>query len=311
MRTKTKKYKESKPRNKYTLKQKRDLAEKIRSYSLEDIDRDFSRLVEIGCESKKTDSKLLVGNRVVDHFTFVERLNTISKKGVSFYDMYQNRGHYAGLKYVKNFMKKSFKGTGEEKRWYNLFRFYFGSVTIFRPLVAMEYYCMFTPKHAVLDPTMGWGGRLVGACALSLPRYIGIDSNIHLKTPYRELQDFLEPRSPTAIELYFEDAVKFDYSRLKYDMVFTSPPYYNIELYHGKREYSTKDEWDSEFYVPLFTKTYDGMMAGGYYCLNINREIFERVCLGLFGKPFKTFPLKKVNKLAKNGYSEYVYVWKK
>ena len=38
----------------------------------------------------------------------------------------------------------------------------------------MEIYHLFNP-HTVLDPTMGWGGRLVGACVLDVPKYIGID----------------------------------------------------------------------------------------------------------------------------------------
>ena len=39
----------------------------------------------------------------------------------------------------------------------------------------------------------------------------------------------------TKIKLMFKDALKVDYSKLDYDCVLTSPPYYNVEVYEGMK----------------------------------------------------------------------------
>jgi 16S rRNA G966 N2-methylase RsmD len=299
---------------KLSFAQKEALSQKIRHFSEEEILRDYNRLVEIGCNAKSKSQKVLTGNHVVDAFTFTERLNTVGKKGVSFYDLWANREKYSDKTYVKKFIEFEATHTKRpiEKVWYNLFRFYFSSINCFRPLVAMEYYCMFSPK-CILDMTAGWGGRLVGACALNVPKYIGIDNNDALKEPYEKMVEFLKPHTKTQMDIRIENALTVDYSTLHYDMVFTSPPYYNIETYGNRTSvvYDTKEKWDAEFYIPLFTSTYKHLEKGGHYCLNISEDIFERVCLPLLGKPDKTFSLKKGDRQSSKSrkYSEYVYVW--
>jgi hypothetical protein len=112
----------------------------------------------------------------------------------------------------------------------------------------------------------------------------------------------------------FKDALKVDYSKLNYDMVLTSPPYYNVELYEGTIV-RTDEEWEQEFYIPLFTKTYKHLKKGGHYALNVPQKIYENVCLDLFGPADIKMPLKKKsrpkNKLTKIGYNEYIYLWTK
>jgi hypothetical protein len=300
-------------RNRLSLPQKEDLAKQIREYSADDIANDYQRLRDIGCRAKRQSNKMLVGNRVVDAFTFTERLNTVGSKGINFYDFWENRELYSRKKYVKNYLVYANRQHRQTtaKVWYNLYRFYFTSTNCFRPLVAMEYYCMFSPT-CILDMTAGWGGRLVGACALDIPGYIGIDNNPALREPYARLTAFLEPQTRTKIDMRFCDALTVDYSKLKYDMVFTSPPYYDLEQY-GDTSFTkiSKTEWDNEFYRPLFRETFLYLAKGGYYCLNIPSEIFERVCYDVLGNPWKRIPLKKNNRKSSKKYVEYVYIWKK
>jgi 16S rRNA G966 N2-methylase RsmD len=109
----------------------------------------------------------------------------------------------------------------------------------------MDIYNRFKPT-SILDFTMGWGGRLVGACAMDIPSYIGIDLNKNLIKPYEEMVKTLkELGTKTEIKLIFKDALKVDYSKLNYDCVFTSPPYYNIELYTGTKA--------SHLFLPAFS----------------------------------------------------------
>jgi hypothetical protein len=208
------------------------------------------------------------------------------------------------------------KNSTDIRVWKYIFNLYFSSITIFRPVMAMEVYCRFPCRFAVLDPTMGWGGRLVGACALDLPKYIGVDANQNLDPLYRKMCAFLQPRSKTNIKLFFQDALTVDYSSLKYDVVFTSPPYYNIELYRKNRDSKdievqkqSKEEWNETFYKPLFEKTWSAMQSPGYYVLNVPQEVYESSCVPILGKSWKKIELKKQKR--SNGYSEYIYVWRK
>jgi DNA modification methylase len=91
-------------------------------------------------------------------------------------------------------------------------------------------------------------------------------------------------------------------------MVFTSPPYYFIEKYRHSPSYkNSKDEMDQEFYTPLFSQTYLHLLPGGCMALNVNREIYERVCVRLFGPAHQTMNCKKSKR--QNDYREMIYIW--
>jgi len=292
---------------------KKTISDKIRKYSREQITKDYYKLVEIGGNAKDKSQWVIVGNRIVDYFTFTERLNTIGGKGMSFYELWENRESYMEKNHIKKLIEHEITNTCKkslENIYYTVFRLYFSSINIFRPLVAMEYYARFNPR-CILDPTMGWGGRLVGACALNVSKYIGIDNNPALEEPYGEMVEFLRPLTKTEMDIRFEDALGVDYSVMEYDMVFTSPPYYDLEKYGGNRESKTKDEWDKDFYCPLFEKTYKHLAVGGHYCLNIPESVYERVCFPLLGQPTYILPLKKNNRNQAKKYVENVYVWVK
>jgi len=295
----------------YTLEKKQKIVQEINPISSLEIDAEFRRLRELKCKGAIAASAgVVLGNKIVDFYTMVERLATKGHVGVDFYTFWFNRAHYRKLDYVKNMLKYySVREISEIRKWKYISNLYFSSISIFRPVMSMEVYCKFRPKVAVLDPTMGWGGRLVGACALDLPKYIGIDSNVALDMPYREMSAFLQKTTKTKIELFFQDALTVDYTQLDYDMVFTSPPYYNIEVYSGMTE-KTKEEWNADFYKPLFERTWKSMRSPGYYCLNIPLEVYDSACVPILGKSWKKILLKKRGR-GVNGYEEYIYVWKK
>lgn len=296
--------------NRYTLKQKHTISRQVYDISDDQVLADFNKLRKIGCTSH---SKLsLVGNDVVNKFTSTERMNTRGYQGINYYDVLHNRRKLLKEGYVKKmvrFYKQNRPEYPDLKMWFRLSNIYFSSVSIFKPLVAMDVYCRFKPK-CILDFTMGWGGRLVGACALDIPKYIGIDSNKNLEQPYSSMKRFLNDHSSTEIDLRFEDALVVDYSKMTYDLVLTSPPYYNIEMYSDHKE-RTRIEWDNEFYKPLITKTFQHLQVGGHYCLNIPNDVYTNVVLGILGKPIHKIPLAKAKRSQNETYKEYIYVWKK
>ena len=297
--------------NTYTARQRATIAETIKPISAETALADFGALR--ARDHSRAAGLSRVGNNAVDRFTYGERLNTVGSKGINFYDLLFNKEVLREKRYVQNVLafceRTDAVPQPVEKTWARIMSMYFGSVNIFRPLIAAKLYELFRPT-CVLDPTMGWGGRLVGAMVLDVPKYIGIDSNLALKKPYREMLKLLKPESKTRVSLKFQDALDVNYEKLTYDMVLTSVPYYSVELYGGAcSPYATKAEWDNMFYKPLFRRTFDGMAPGGYYCLNIPREIYESACEPLFGVAHAAISFEK--KPRPNSYAESIYVWKK
>ena len=262
-----------------------------------------------------------VGNKFIDYFTFEERLATKSRKGMNFYEFVCDL-KYQARPYIKNLLvKQEHLKINELTKLYRIYSLHCGSVALFKPLKAIELYKRFNPSVAVLDPCMGWGGRMVGAVVAKVPQYIGIDLNVNLKEPYKKMIDKLNElttgsdhgqKGTTNIETHFCDAVTFDYSKLSYDMILTSPPYYNIELYSCCAS-RTKKEWNEEFYRPLFMTVWKHLLIKGWMCLNISQAIYGEIFIEMFGLADEIIPMSlKVRPcmLVKN-VTEFVYCWQK
>ena len=297
-----------------TTKTKTTISNQIKMLSLDDAIKDFNKLKLIGSNACNMSYRYRTGNNVVDFFTFTERLNTKGKYDINFYEFIDNIEEFKKKKFISNMLKyyEDVKNKNKTKNNYivlkEVYNICISAINIFRPLVAMEIYTKYNPK-CVLDFTCGWGGRLVGACALNIPNYIGIDINTNLINPYLEMKTFFKNISETNVDIFFEDAVTFDYSKITYDMVLTSPPYFFLEKYSNNTNYSSKNEMKNNFYIPVFSNTYKYLQQGGYYCLNINKEIYEDICVGLLGVATDIISLKK--KQRQNNYEEFIYVWYK
>jgi hypothetical protein len=309
MKTRRKKIKSKRKTSKY-----QKIADQLQSISRSSIEKEYTKLRAFSCnKALKASGRARLGNKIVDAFTFVERLHTKGHQNVSFYEFWENREKYKKKPYIQKMLTfYRNRKIDEIRKFKYIYNLYFSSIAIFRPVMAMEVYCRVKAKR-VLDFTMGWGGRLVGACALGLDAYYGIDANTNLRQPYKELVSFLENEDghKTKIDVRFQDALTVDYSKIDYDCVFTSPPYYDLESYRGSEgKYKTKEHWNDHFYKPLFRKTFDAMKRGGAYCLNVPEEIYQAACVPELGKCKKKIPLKKgERKPGKDEYRDFVYIW--
>jgi tRNA1(Val) A37 N6-methylase TrmN6 len=289
------------------------ISKQIKNISIEEIEEEFNLLKQIGNKASEMSSRCRKGNNIVDFFTFTERLRTKGKYDIHFYDFVLKIEEFKQKKFIQNMLYyyETVKNKNKTKNQYVVYKEVYNicisAINIFRPLMAMEIYAKFKPKR-ILDFTCGWGGRLVGACALNIPYYIGIDINKNLEKPYEEMKKFLNKFSDTKIDLRIENSVNTDYSQLEYDMVFTSPPYFFLEKYsHNELYNQSKREMIDHFYVPLFKNTFEHLQKNGHFCLNINEEIYDSVCIALFGNADEVIPLKKSSR--QNKYMECIYVW--
>jgi len=298
----------------FSPNEKMEISKMIKNITIDDAKQDFIDLKNIGKNASTISERCRIGNNVVDYFTFRERLETKGKYNATFFEFISNIDEFKKKKFIMNMLDYYDKVKNKNKTknkyivWKETYNICISAINIFRPIFAMEIYEKYKSER-VLDFCAGWGGRLVGACALNLKKYIGIDINSSLKEPYANLVEFMKDTSSTEVEMIFDDALNVDYTALEYDTAFTSPPYYFLEKYENNIEYSSKKEMNEKFYKPLFEKTYANLKPGGHYILNINKEIYESVCLDLFGNAHEQFSLKKSKR--QNDYTEYVYVWHK
>jgi 16S rRNA G966 N2-methylase RsmD len=241
------------------------------------------------------------------------RLNTKGKYNINFYEFIENIEEYKKKKFIQNMLTyySDVKNKTGKKNEYTVLKEVYNicisAINIIRPIVYMEIYTKFVKPKCILDFCAGWGGAAVAASALKIEKYIGIEININLKKPYEELISFLKNKSNTNIEMLFEDALNIDYSKLEYDFVFTSPPYYFIQKYENNVLYKSKREMDELFYKPLFRKVFEGLQNNGYFIINVCKEVYENVLIELFGPAIEIFPYKKSKR--QNNYNEIVYVW--
>ena len=264
----------------YTNDQKVEISKQIKNISLEEIDQEMKKLIDVGINAFAMSSRSRIGNNIVDYFTFSQRLSTKGKYNINFYEFIINIDEFKKKKFIQTMLHyyDTVKNKTKKKNYYTVLKEVYNicisAINIIRPLVYMEIYVKYNPT-SVLDFCAGWGGVAVAASALNIPKYIGIEINQSLNQPYNQLIEFLKERSNTSIQMIFENALTIDYSELDYDLVFTSPPYYFIQKYENNTEYTSKKEMDELFYKPLFSNTYANLKANGIYALNINNVVYE------------------------------------
>ena len=290
------------------------VSNQIKNISKNDVEREMNELIKFRNNDFIIKPRSLLGNNIVDYFTFTQRLETKGKYNTSFFDFLENIKEFEKKKFIQTMLKyyKEVKNKNNTKNEYvvlkEVYNICISAINIMKPLNCIEIYKKYNAKK-VLNFCAGWGGSMVAAGALNLDTFYGIEINTDLKKPYDDMISYLKTKSDTIYDMTFTDALDYDYSKIIYDTVFTSPPYYFLEKYPNNKIYSSKKDMDEKFYKPLFSKTYNGLQKDGFFIINVCKEVFENVLRELLGEPYEVFPLKKSKR--QNNYSEIVYVWLK
>jgi hypothetical protein len=146
----------------------------------------------------------------------------------------------------------------------------------FRPAAAKAVYQHFAPSGPVriLDPCAGWGDRLTAALALpQLGCYHGVDPNRAMQPVYERIRNCYSGHAPAAVAASsFEDASLPDEP---FDIVFTSPPYFDYEEYstdpeQSYRRYPTREAWAEGFLHTLVRRSAASLKHGGVLALNLS-----------------------------------------
>jgi hypothetical protein len=100
----------------------------------------------------------------------------------------------------------------------------------FKSTVASSVYWYFDAKR-ILDISAGWGDRLMAAMAHRAERYLAYDPNINLKPGHDEMKRVFANDYADQYEVRYTGFENCDLGHETFDLIFTSPPYFNFEQY--------------------------------------------------------------------------------
>jgi len=238
---------------------------------IERLNADLNKLINFKAEDNP---RSFYGNPVLYHYQMRNLVNCKVRNG-SFTDIHNDLEKRRILwdnchKYARNTRLNN-----PPSRMFEMYRRLNGAVVFFKPTTAMYLYKRFKAT-SILDPTAGWGGRLLGAWALGIP-YTGIDTNVNLIPAYDGISQLLNdhPHKGSDCEMLWEDCLQVDFSKINYDFVLTSPPYINLELYENMTPYESDKAFYQKFLIPLLDKCLRHIKNSGYVCFNISPKMYK------------------------------------
>lgn len=126
----------------------------------------------------------------------------------------------------------------------------------------------------VLDISAGWGDRLVGCCAMNVT-YMACDPNTELASCYEEIINKYGSHAKQKVNIIpFEDYVP-DKVTDRYNCLYTSPPFFNLEIYSEEKTQSTSrypdiDLWKNNFLKPCLKKADSMLDVGSHIYIHLS-----------------------------------------
>lgn len=144
------------------------------------------------------------------------------------------------------------------------------SVSNFRPTSASAIYKKFSTE-TVWDMSGGFGGRLLGAIKANVNKYICTEpSTLTYNGLIRLNNDFGNKN----YEFHKCGSEEFLPIKNSLDLCFTSPPYFNTEVYSNESsqsciKFASKEDWLNNFLKKTFENCYHGLKENKYMLINI------------------------------------------
>lgn len=132
----------------------------------------------------------------------------------------------------------------------------------------------------VLDPSSGWGDRLIAFVSMNVKEYIGFDPNPKLQKGYNKIINTITKFTKSKNN-YTVNKKGFEYCKYDnyFDIVFTSPPYFDVEEYVNDKNQSIKkynnfEKWKNVFFKKYIENCVKAVKPGGLIFIHIanNRD---------------------------------------
>jgi hypothetical protein len=216
-----------------------------------------------------------------------------SAKYTQIVDVFQEklivRAHYNGrlsLNQVYEENKNKIKSGVKPKHMIQFLHSLAKPISRFRPTLMISFIKMYRP-HYILDFCSGWGDRLFSALMYNdkIKYYCGIDPNKNLFSGYNAMIQALitEKKDRKKYQMVCDCAESADIPKTPaksglYDMIITSPPYYDHEIYddidlkqkQSITKYKTLDDWYENFLLKSTKNALERLAIGGFLIISIN-----------------------------------------
>lgn len=228
----------------------------------------------------------LTADSLSTHFTDEARVKASFSKDVSSFDFWQDRRNTAMLRKEAERIRDFAKQHHRFIPWSSALRDALYHATkecaMFPVCLALQaIYTLFPdPEQRStvkwLDPSAGWGDRACAALAADIHSYHAFDPNPLLAAPFFDLERTLRPASKLQDFRFYN--LPFSSLTLEhYDLVMTSPPFYDMETYnaHDPQQSLSKhgasyESWRDGFLKQYVTDAWQSIKEGGYFALYIN-----------------------------------------
>ena len=207
----------------------------------------------------------------------------------------------------------------------------------FKPSAAKAIYDYFKAEN-VLDLSMGWGDRIAGAFASKyVKKYVGIDPNNNLFAGYaKQIQSYSMLKDYKKNYRLHHGCAEDENLVIneEFDLIFTSPPYYDKEKYDQSPDqsyikYKAFDDWMNYFLYKTIHIRSQNLKVGGHLVINISdiytRKKHYKICdnmndyissmgcyeyVGCWGLKMPKRPMSKSSDTV-GVYGEPIWIWKK
>jgi 16S rRNA G966 N2-methylase RsmD len=261
--------------NLYYKFSKKDFLKEVKDYIpkiYEEIPKNISKYNHIEKYNKKyfiiketyNDTKNI--NNITDYFSEKVRINCRFGNYISPQDYWNKNKRYIIEKSIKKYKILNV---------YNIREIIYENTKLcnnFRITVALTILNYFKPKKW-LDISAGWGDRLISALLYKIKLYVSCDPNLDLHPCYNEMiNTFATPSKKNNFIIYKNGFLEAPLPNEKFDIVFSSPPFFTLEKYSSYNEnsltkISTEKEWCDKFFIPSLMKAYKYLKKDGHIIL--------------------------------------------
>ena len=170
-----------------------------------------------------------------------------------------------------------------------------GSVTKYRTITSKAIVQFFQARN-VLDPCVGWGGRMLGTLAASPhTTYTGCEPDPNTYSSLKKIvMDNALPEEVRKRAILLQAPAETGLDQIRrmgslYDMILTSPPYFNLEIYTAGDQSTNQlkcwDDWVEKWLKPVILKCLSMLKHEGVSCWSVKNFRSD-----------KTYPLADVTK---------------
>ena len=202
--------------------------------------------------------------KITNYFTEEQRMQCSIKTNPTPYALYKSKSFLrkmlSNLKTVSSFIMR-------EAIWK-----YSTECNLFKSTLVVDI-CKKYKVKSYLDISAGWGDRLIGALAAGVDKYVGYDPNTKLQKGHRQIQKLFDKKKVSKI--YYEPFQTANIPVDTFDLVLSSPPYFDFENYSSMKTQSDKtfvsiDSWLNGFLLVSLNKAWAGLKVGGHMIIHID-----------------------------------------